>query len=637
MAATTACSQGSSVRLASTGCMVAENKDNGWEPVQFVYGQSHSLLLRYMDGKTFRLWDFLFNTFRPVKFKLQRTSSPHVVFSVLGKHRELVVRQLVMSNGNIHCEEAIEIEKSTSEHSGPADSPARTFVDLVKLQNDQVRDVRDASVDYEIYETTNEERFSFYKLDDDRILTIGPHMIQVHKRVYEDQSSLELQLAWIVPRENGAPLYIISGVKARDDRTFLEVMYHERNDDCGPKVTVIVELAPHNKQTAADLEGYLHHLICTQPKAFSERWKCHSNVLESIKNKRFAPVDNTKTGKGFLAEVAMARDTDGVKMVLNYLTEMADNTKNIGFMEPVTTSCGILTREYPDDIVALLKEKLRKVLCQTFGTLLDDWLFPHSAFTEIAAANNSDVLEIPFTKAVIDFKWRKYAGQRFLCLTALQVLNLIFFAIATTPGSADPNDPQIRGLFYAVVVLCILFLFNELRQMIYSPFTYFWSAYNYIDLAASILPLIASLSHLGYILPSSALQTSFAIFFLWIHFLLETRIFKPVGIFFNIVLNVVHGILPFLWFLLVIIVAFSHALNLLLDPAIPDAVRVPDIVTNHFTPFWISAKCVYLALTQDYSAFSNIDWLKLGFGYLSRDFLAYDRDFAFQPADRIVE
>ncbi|RUP43782.1 hypothetical protein BC936DRAFT_136739 [Jimgerdemannia flammicorona] len=259
------------------------------------------------------------------------------------------------------------------------------------------------------------------------------------------------------------------------------------------------------------------------------------------------------------------------------------------------------------------------------GTLLDDWLFPHSAFTEIAATNNSDVLEIPFMKAVIDFKWRKYAGQRFLCLTALQVLNLIFFAIATTPGSADPNDPQIRGLFYAVVVL---FAPNDLLpihlllvgiQLYRSRGVH--SAPNSIVEPPRLYPaLIRTADVFRHILP-----------------LLETRIFKPVGIFFNIVLNVVHVILPFLWFLLVIIVAFSHALNLLLDPAIPDAVRVPDIVTNHFTPFWISAKCVYLALTQDYSAFSNIDWLKLGFGYLSRDFLAYDRDFAFQPADRIVE
>src|SRR4051794_26850518 len=102
---------------------------------------------------------------------------------------------------------------------------------------------------------------------------------------------------------------------------------------------------------------------------------------------------------------------------------------------------------------------------------------------------------------------------RFLFLVILHCINLILFAVSTTP--VDPNDTKI--IIYIQITLSAFFLSIELRQMIYYASTYFLSIYNYLDVAANGLVLLSSLDLLDLLSGVEHMELrSFTILLLWL-------------------------------------------------------------------------------------------------------------------------
>lgn len=220
-----------------------------------------------------------------------------------------------------------------------------------------------------------------------------------------------------------------------------------------------------------------------------------------------------------------------------------------------------------------------------------------------------------------------FARTRFYILLALHCVNLAIFAYSTSPTlqNTDGSNNVPDSILYVQIVISAFFLFIELRQMIYYHLRYFLSLYNYIDTATFALTLVTAVTMLDSWtgLGPSLEQKSVTMLLLWIRFvrscalflrpflpyclisdflksqMLQTRIYEHIGVFFNVVIDVLFGIVPFLWIIFLVVVAFSHALWILLA-----TLNIPE---NHFQGYWTSAKYTFLALTQSYSGFDDID------------------------------
>jgi hypothetical protein len=158
-----------------------------------------------------------------------------------------------------------------------------------------------------------------------------------------------------------------------------------------------------------------------------------------------------------------------------------------------------------------------------------------------------------------------------------------------------------------VVALSSFFLSTELRQILYHGIRYPKSPYNWIDLAAFTLSLVTALGTLGIVRENTKELVSAATIFLWLHFLLQTRIYKAVGVFVNVVIEVALGIVPFLLILLLMLIAFSNALWVLLS--LDDRIKGSDLAKelgSDYASYWWWLKYVFLALTSDYILFSKL-------------------------------
>ncbi|KAF9356544.1 hypothetical protein BGX26_005146 [Mortierella sp. AD094] len=139
----------------------------------------------------------------------------------------------------------------------------------------------------------------------------------------------------------------------------------------------------------------------------------------------------------------------------------------------------------------------------------------------------------------------------------------------------NPSDTDIMDrkylknwvpALYIVIILggaCIMF---EIWQIILDWRQYFKSPYNYLDLISFIFPVIgcgeflyvskANPSPEG---PSQIWWISFALLAVYINVLFELKVFRPLGIVVNIILNIAQRILWFLVVLAITLVAFTHA------------------------------------------------------------------------------
>src|SRR5438128_1960354 len=111
-----------------------------------------------------------------------------------------------------------------------------------------------------------------------------------------------------------------------------------------------------------------------------------------------------------------------------------------------------------------------------------------------------DIFGEPVIKAIIDFKWRKFARTRFIIFISVYLVYLSLFMVAVTLDSDrvvlvdGVKENVINACLGIVFFLGSIFLCLEIMQMIgYRLSHYFKYVYNWIDLASIILPM-------GYVL-----------------------------------------------------------------------------------------------------------------------------------------
>ncbi|RUS30320.1 hypothetical protein BC938DRAFT_479558, partial [Jimgerdemannia flammicorona] len=239
---------------------------------------------------------------------------------------------------------------------------------------------------------------------------------------------------------------------------------------------------------------------------------------------------------------------------------------------------------------------------------------PERVFTEIVHSEYAeDVFEADFWDVVLDFKWRSYAAFRWLLICLVEIIYMVLWAVSTnpmvqrySPNSDSPQWPawsihfQIGAIFLGSLFLC-----NEIRHMIYyGPKRYFLNAYNFFDLLCYILPITISANslHVGYMGMQTDL-TGLTVLLLWLHFLQQLRVFKPIGIFVNIFLSSMRQVIPILAVAFVILLGFGHATWIPLG----NYEVTPNNSTNAFGSFSTSLENYYWGITGDFSGLQSWD------------------------------
>ncbi|KAK3824658.1 MAG: hypothetical protein J3Q66DRAFT_325676 [Benniella sp.] len=201
-----------------------------------------------------------------------------------------------------------------------------------------------------------------------------------------------------------------------------------------------------------------------------------------------------------------------------------------------------------------------------------------------------DIFNSPAIVASLCYKWNKiglyFWYMRFVVVLTFFMLVMTITAkqiqISTlTDGGAPTADeiaarylPKWRPVFMVTIAIGLLLILFELLQVAYSPRKYFRSPYNYVDLAAFVIPLtgcfvflfakpepqISGEQEIKKEGPEQFWFMGLGIFFLYLNMLFELRIIKPLGIAVNIIFNIARRIKWFFLILGVFLVSFTHSL-----------------------------------------------------------------------------
>ncbi|GBC09599.1 hypothetical protein RclHR1_00090033 [Rhizophagus clarus] len=199
-----------------------------------------------------------------------------------------------------------------------------------------------------------------------------------------------------------------------------------------------------------------------------------------------------------------------------------------------------------------------------------------SPFADVALNGTSEMFSEVVMEAVIKFKWDKFANRLFLYNFGLYLVHAILFCtIVSIESDLVPAPGGKRGwkgpLFLIEIIIPLLFLIQELRQMSGRWKSYWSSFFNYFDLASFILPLACSIMVIIREEPPDGLK-SFAVLFVWINALLQARAFAGPGKFIAIVIEIGKKIITLFVTLFIFILGFANALFVLLRDIPPSQI-----------------------------------------------------------------
>ncbi|KAF9414057.1 hypothetical protein BGZ94_000531, partial [Podila epigama] len=183
-------------------------------------------------------------------------------------------------------------------------------------------------------------------------------------------------------------------------------------------------------------------------------------------------------------------------------------------------------------------------------------------------------LDNPAIEALLEYKWNtfvsKYWTTRFSlqCVYYLMVLTVGFVQIFGTHPS------ELEELFVAIIAFAAMFLWFEIQQLIKGWGRYVRSPYNFVDMFAYLVPMLASIwqkleLQYGDTLESGQRRNSitvfgFGILAVYIHLLFELRVRESVCKIVAILLNITYRIKIFFFIFFACVFAFSHAFLYLL-------------------------------------------------------------------------
>ncbi|KAI8147865.1 hypothetical protein BJV82DRAFT_593684 [Fennellomyces sp. T-0311] len=196
-----------------------------------------------------------------------------------------------------------------------------------------------------------------------------------------------------------------------------------------------------------------------------------------------------------------------------------------------------------------------------------------SLFARQASSGNSEVFHEgePVMEALLMYKWRTFARARFFLVFLAYVANQVLFSV-------NVAFPKINNTFTLVLMLVVsaLLITQETRHIWYNGRGYFRLFYNYISLAAVLLPVagaIVILSGREYPVEASAIS----VFVLWLHTLVRLRVLRDLGLVFEIVVQISRRMLSLAFLLLIVLCTFTHTFIVLLY-SVSDREFVPSYV-----------------------------------------------------------
>ncbi|KAF9390666.1 hypothetical protein CPB97_008729 [Podila verticillata] len=199
-----------------------------------------------------------------------------------------------------------------------------------------------------------------------------------------------------------------------------------------------------------------------------------------------------------------------------------------------------------------------------------------------------DMLDNPAIGALVEYKWNTIGYLLWLARFSIQCVYYLLIVIAACV-QVYAEDPKIlHDVFVTIIALAVWFLLQELRQFLHSvkevfqdyngpifskrrwyrrPFIpeYLKSQYNWLDLLAFGLPLVASVFQVDNINkddPDRAVcLLSFSLVIVFLHMLAELRVIKVVCKYVTIVLRIFSAIKVFFGVFALGILFFSLAIE----------------------------------------------------------------------------
>ncbi|GBC38196.1 uncharacterized protein OCT59_005945 [Rhizophagus irregularis] len=207
----------------------------------------------------------------------------------------------------------------------------------------------------------------------------------------------------------------------------------------------------------------------------------------------------------------------------------------------------------------------------------------------IRADNGAEIYDNPSMAAVIDFKWNA-ARNHFLRHALIYVVFALLFAIlnGAIKGINFESNLGVNIMLVLFYWLGFYLLNTERIQLKFEGWRRYFSFYNFFDLFSVIFPLVInSLDiYFGTKFPDPdeepekfqeqfvqitrdyrlfIIFNSFAVLVMWLELFLLLRYFERSGAYIYILVNIFKQIIPFLIFILVVVLGFGHAMFVLLN------------------------------------------------------------------------
>ncbi|KAF9131284.1 hypothetical protein BGW39_002013 [Mortierella sp. 14UC] len=198
----------------------------------------------------------------------------------------------------------------------------------------------------------------------------------------------------------------------------------------------------------------------------------------------------------------------------------------------------------------------------------------HNATVECHSFETA-ALDNPALAALVEYKWNTIGHSYWLFRFLAQCCfyGLVLIAVLMQTYGFDDNGVY-EGIFIAITVSSIVFLWLEILQLFKDRRGYMHSIYNSVDLLAFLFPLAGSVCQLCVIWGSIDVGLnppllSFSVLFIFLHFLFELRVIRGVCQFVSIIIKAISPIrvffLVFAGGLLAFAIAILHLLHSCVD------------------------------------------------------------------------
>ncbi|CAI2164382.1 16680_t:CDS:10 [Funneliformis geosporum] len=243
----------------------------------------------------------------------------------------------------------------------------------------------------------------------------------------------------------------------------------------------------------------------------------------------------------------------------------------------------------------------------------------------ISLIKNNDCTELeklcdnPAMEACIDFKWNAAKNYFYRHLLLFMAFSFMFALVSGIIPDVDSSD-RMRSLFSLLFFyLGYYLLAKEMIQLFHDGWWGYKSIYHFFDVVSIIIAIAAiySILQIRIFFNDESVNVSkvivilqaFAVLILWFELILLTRYIKVFATYIRIIINIIKKVVPFLFFMLIMTVAFGHAMHIILK----DPKRIG--LEPSGDSFVINSPADGMTLTQEFDIDKPIDNYYVSFPY----------------------